>query len=92
MPAAMTTACNHMWISCLNSCAPESLWPTFFVRAYGVTLGRLRRNTTGVLISTVDTAQDLYDSTAVWRNRASAGVLQSGTAVDDPRSKDRTAL
>lgn len=94
MPAAMTTAaaCNHMSISCPNSCARESLWPAFFVRADGVTLGRLRRNTTGVLVSTVDTAEDLYDSTGAWRNRTIAGVLHSGTAVDDPRSKNRTAF
>ena len=39
MPAAMTTAaaCNHLWISCPNSSAPESCWPAFFVRADGVT-------------------------------------------------------
>ncbi len=31
MPAAMTTAaaCNHMWISCPNSSARESCWPSF---------------------------------------------------------------
>ncbi len=59
MPAAMTAApaSNHVWISCSNSSAPESLWPAFFVRADGITLGRLRRNTPGVLISTVDTEE-----------------------------------
>jgi hypothetical protein len=36
--------------------------------------------------------QDLYDSTAVWRDRAMAGVLHSGTLVSDPRSADQTAL
>lgn len=42
MPAAMTTAaaCNHMWISCPNSSAPQSCWPAFFVRADGVTIGQ----------------------------------------------------
>jgi deaminated glutathione amidase len=81
MPAAMTTAaaCNHVWISCPNSSAPESLWPSFFVRADGITTGRLRRNIPGVLISTVDTGQDLYDSTRAWRHRAISGVLHSGT-------------
>ncbi|WP_216208803.1 hypothetical protein [Amycolatopsis aidingensis] len=74
----MTTAaaCNHMWISCPKSSARESLWPAFFVRADGVTAGRLRRNTTGVLISTVDTAEDLYDWTAAWRDRAMTGAAQ----------------
>jgi deaminated glutathione amidase len=92
MPAAMTAAaaCNHVWISCPNSCAPESLWPSFFVRADGITTGRLRRNVSGVLVSTVDTEQELYDSTAGWREQAMAGVLHSGTVVSDPRSDDRT--
>jgi deaminated glutathione amidase len=92
MPAVMTAAaaCNHVWISCPNSSAPQSCWPAFFVRADGVTTGRLRRNIPGVLISTVDTEQDLYDSTARWRERAMNGVLHSGTPVSDPRSDART--
>lgn len=80
MPAAMTTAaaCNHMWISCPNSSARESCWPAFFVRADGITTGRLRRNTPGVLISVADTSAELYDSTAAWRQRAITGTLHSG--------------
>ena len=94
MPAAMITAaaCNHVWISCPNSSARESLWPAFFVRADGIATGRLRRNVTGVLLSTVDTQQELYDSTAAWREQAMAGVLNSGTVVSDPRSDDRTRV
>jgi hypothetical protein len=94
MPAAMTAAAasNHVWISCPNSSAPQSLWPSFFVRADGITVGRLRRNVAGILVTTVDTEQDLYDSTAAWRARAMAGVLHSGTLVTDPRSANRTAL
>ncbi len=94
MPAAMTTAgaSSHLWISCPNSSAPESLWPSFFVRADGITLGRLRRNRPGVLVSTVDTEEELYDSTAAWRDRALAGIFHSGTLVSDPRSTNRTEL
>lgn len=94
MPAAMTTAgaSSHLWISCPNSSAPESLWPSFFIRADGITLGRLRRNRPGVLMSTVDTEEELYDSTAAWRDRALAGVFHSGTLVNDPRSTNRTEL
>ena len=94
MPAAMTAAAasNHIWISCSNSSAPESLWPAFLVRADGITVGRLRRNRPGVLVSTVDTDQSLYDSTAAWRRRAMDGRLHSGTLVDDPRSSGRTDL
>lgn len=80
MPAAMTTAaaCHHMWISCPNSSARQSCWPAFFVRADGVTTGRLRRNVPGVLVSVADTSEDLYDSTAAWRHRAIDGTLHSG--------------
>ncbi|KAA5833487.1 carbon-nitrogen hydrolase family protein [Saccharopolyspora hirsuta] len=94
MHPSMTAAAasNHVWISCPNSSAAESLWPAFFVRADGVTTGRLRRNAPGVLISEVDTGADLYDSTAAWRDRAIAGVLHSGEVVDDVRSRDRTSL
>lgn len=85
MPAVMTAsaACNNMWISCPNSSAPESLWPAFFVRRDGITTGRLERNQPGVLISTLDTDQDLYDSTGPWRRRAIAGTWHSGEIAED---------
>jgi predicted amidohydrolase len=83
---------GHLWISCPNSSARESCWGAFFVRADGIVTGRLPRNRAGVLISTVDTGEQLYDSTAAWRDRAMAGVLHSGTTVDDPRSARRTEL
>ncbi|MEX5636207.1 carbon-nitrogen hydrolase family protein [Parafrankia sp. FMc2] len=94
MPATMIAeaAANHVWISCPNSSARESCWGAFFVRADGVTTGRLPRNRTGVLISTLDTEAALYDSTAAWRTRAMSGVLHSGTLVHDPRSEQRTQL
>ena len=93
MPAAMTAAeaSNHIRISCANSSAREPSGPRcFVVRADGITVGRLRRNRSGVLVTRVDTDQALYDSTVDWRDRAIDGVLHSGTLVDDPRSSDRT--
>lgn len=94
MPAMMTaaSAANHVWISCPNSSARESCWGAFFVRADGVVTGRLPRNRSGVLISTIDTDAALYDSTAAWRARAMADVLHSGTLVHDVRSTQRTRL
>jgi predicted amidohydrolase len=91
MPASMLAAAasNHVWISCSNTSARESCWPAFFVRADGVVSGRLRRNRAGVLISTVDTKQRLYESTRDWRERALRGVLHSGRRVRDPRSQAR---
>jgi predicted amidohydrolase len=87
MPAVITAAaaCNNLWISCPNSSAPESLWPAFFVRSDGITIGRLERNEPGVLLSVVDTGQDLYDSTGPWRRRAIAGTLHSGELAEDDR-------
>ncbi|RSM71806.1 carbon-nitrogen hydrolase family protein [Actinoplanes sp. ATCC 53533] len=94
MPATMTAAAaaSHMWISCPSSSARESCWAAFVIRADGITIGRLPRNRTGILITTVDTAADLYDSTSAWRGRALAGVLHSGTPVQDERSDRRTEL
>jgi deaminated glutathione amidase len=81
-----------MWISCPNSSARESLWPSFFVRPDGVVTGRLRRHTAGVLVSEVDTDEQIYDSTVDWRDRAMDGVLHSGTLARDGRSDERTRL
>jgi deaminated glutathione amidase len=83
---------NHVWISCPNSSARESLWPGFFFRPDGVVTGRLRRNTTGVLISEVDASEQNYASTIAWRARVMEGVLHSGTLVRDRRSDERTRL
>jgi deaminated glutathione amidase len=94
MPAAMVSAAaqNHVWISCSNSSARESLWPAFFVRADGITTGRLSRNEADVLITEVDTEAKIYDSTIAWRGRAITGKLHSGSLVDDSRSRDRTTF
>jgi predicted amidohydrolase len=88
MPAVMTAsaACNNMWISCPNTSAHESMWPAFFVRSDGITTGRLERNVPGVLMSSVDTEQELYDSTGPWRRRAIAGILHSGELAEDDAS------
>jgi predicted amidohydrolase len=94
MPATMQAAAasNHLWISCSNTSARHSCWPAFFVRADGVVTGRLRRNTAGVLMSTVDLGLPLYDSTRSWRDRAMRGVLYSGRTVRDARSRNRREL
>lgn len=94
MPAAMVTAAaqNHVWISCSNSSAPESLWPAFVVRADGIVTGRLSRNEAEILVTEVDPEAQIYDSTATWRDRAMAGTFHSGSPVDDPRSRHRTGL
>jgi predicted amidohydrolase len=94
MPASVqaAAAANHLWISCSNTSARHSCFPSFFVRADGIIAGRLRRNVAGVLISSVDTNQRLYDGTAGWRDRAMRGVFHSGKLVRDSRSSVRTRL
>jgi predicted amidohydrolase len=94
MPATMMAeaAINHVWISCPNSSARESCWPSMFVRTDGVVTGRLGRHEAGVLVSEVDTDAGVYDSTEDWRDRAMDGVLHSGTLVSDERSAERTRL
>ncbi len=94
MPATMIAeaANNHVWISCPTSSARESCWGSFFVRPDGVITGRLRRNVTGILVSELDTDEQVYDSTGAWRERAMNGVLHSGTLVHDKRSEVRTRL
>ncbi|HEV8246998.1 MAG TPA: carbon-nitrogen hydrolase family protein [Polyangiaceae bacterium] len=91
MPAAMHVAAanNYVWISCSNTSARESCWPSFFVRPDGVITGRLRRNTAGVLVSAVNTKRQYYDSTLAWRQRAMGGIFHSGNLVRDSRSSDR---
>ena len=93
-PATMIAAAgaNHVWISCPNSSAVRSCWPSFMVRADGVVTGRLRLHTAGVLVSEVDPAMELYDSTEAWRDRVLAGTLHSGPLVRDSRSDDRVGL
>ena len=94
MPATMIAAAasSHTWISCPNSSARESCWDSFFVRADGVITGQLERHDTGILLSTVDTSAELYDSTVAWRHRALDGLLHSGSAVRDERSDCRTEI
>jgi len=94
MPSSMIAAAasSHMWISCPNSSAKESCWGSFFVRADGVITGQIERHSTDILISSVDTEEDLYDSTCAWRKRVLSGTLHSGSLVQDERSNNRTEV
>ncbi len=94
MPATMQAAAasSHVWISCSNSSTKESCWAGFFVRPDGVITGRLQRNKAGILVSTVDTREKLYDSTSAWRERAMRGLYHSGKLLRDKRSNERKRL
>ncbi len=93
-PAAMiaSSSNNYMWISCPNSSAKNSCWGSFMVRPDGVVSGNIPLHQSGVLLSEIDTSMDYYDSTCAWRGRVMSGEFNSGELVDDPRSKNRTAL
>ena len=94
VPATMQAyaANNFMWISACNTSARYSQWPGFFVRPDGHISGRLRNNVSGILISSVDTKQKLYDASEAWRDRALKGIYHSGTLVRDQRSACRTEI
>ncbi|MBP1649280.1 MAG: carbon-nitrogen hydrolase [Bacteroidetes bacterium] len=94
MPASVQAAAtaNYVWVSCSNTSARHSCFPSFFVRADGIITGRLRRHVAGVLISTVDTNKRFYDGTRDWRDRAMRGIFHSGKLVRDRRSNARTQL
>lgn len=94
MPAGMIASAsnNYVWISCPNSSAKISCWPSFFVRPDGVITGIVELHETGILLSTVDTHAALYDSTVAWRDRAITGIYHSGDVVEDARSDSRTVL
>ena len=62
------------------------------IPADGVITGQLERHRTDILVSTVDTDADLYDSTSAWRERALAGILHSGSLVEVERSENRTTV
>lgn len=83
---------NFMWFSCSNSSARESCFGAFFVRPDGVVTGRLRRNAPGLVVSTIDTREVLYDSTEAWRDRAIHGIYHSGKLPRDKRSRNRTEI
>ena len=94
VPATMMcrAATNHFWISATNSMARCSSWPSFVVAPDGSLVDQLPEHTDAVLISRVDQDQEYWEASAPWRDRSVNGQLHSGTAVDHPRSTDRTCL
>lgn len=94
MPAGMIASAsnNNMWISCPNSSAARSCWPSFVVRPDGVIPWACQPEIETWIVQDVDFDAPIYDSTLAWRDRAIDGMLHSGVTVEDPRSKDRTKL
>jgi hypothetical protein len=94
MPATVKTraASNNVWVSANNSSAFYQLWPSLLVQPDGITLATLKRHTAGVMVNRVNTLKEYYDPAGPNRDRAMAGILNSGKLVRDPRSRKRTQL
>jgi predicted amidohydrolase len=91
MPITSQTraATNYFYISLTNSSATES-WPCHFITPDGLIQNKLQKNEPGILISEIDISKKYYDASRKFRNKSINGILNSGTTVNDPRSKNRT--
>jgi predicted amidohydrolase len=81
---------NNMFISMNNSCAPRS-WESLFITPDGLIEKRLTLDQPGVMVNVVDLKKKYYDASGPYRLRSINGTWNSGEAVSDPRSKDRTS-
>ncbi|MEX1096850.1 MAG: carbon-nitrogen hydrolase family protein [Planctomycetales bacterium] len=90
VPATMAcrAAENHFWVSANNSTARPSRWGSFAVRPDGLIVGKLPLHKPGVLVTEMRMDPSLMDAPGPWREAAMCGILNSGTLVDDPRSRD----
>ena len=87
--AQARAATNYFYMSLTNSSAPES-WPCYFITPDGLVQNKLTPNVPGVLISDVDLNTKYYDASAPFRLDAINGKLNSGKALPESVSKDRT--
>lgn len=79
---------NYMFTSITNSSAPRS-WPCHLITPDGRVATKLTVDEPGVLVNEIDTQRQYYDAARPYRLDAINGKLNSGTVVDDPRSRDR---
>lgn len=82
---------NYLWLSASNASARYQSWPSVFIAPDGQVVGALRQHRAGVMVNTLDTEAPIKDK-CTFRDRAMAGVLHSGEAVDHPRSRERRQL
>jgi predicted amidohydrolase len=83
---------NAMWISAANSSARYSRWGSVFIGPDGRIEQPLPKNRAGVMVNAVDLGRKFYDAGVAFRDVALRGALHNGRVVEDPRSRDRTAL
>jgi predicted amidohydrolase len=82
---------NNMFVSMSNTSGPFS-WPNYMITPDAVIMGKLTAEKPGVMISAIDTRKKYSNSTGLFRKGAIEGKLNSGSLVDDPRSRNRTGL
>ncbi len=80
---------NFVFVSMNNSSAPHS-WQSRFITPDGLVAAELPLDQPGVMANLVDTGKKFYDASGPFRLDCINGKLNSGQAVDDPRSKQRT--
>ena len=85
-------ATNYMWVSANNSPRYYQLWSSICIQPDGRIVSSLRRHVAGLDVNTIDTLTSFYDASGPFRNRAMKGILNSGTLIRDPRSRDRKCL
>ncbi len=88
--ARARAATNNMFVSLSNSSAPRS-WPCYMITPDGLVSGKLVDDEPGVLVSQIGINRKYYDAAGAYRRDAIDRKLNSGTTVDDPRSKDRSS-
>jgi hypothetical protein len=82
-------ATNYFFLSVNNSCAPKS-WESLFITPDGLIEKRLVTDEPGVMANLVDTTKKYYDASRAFRLDSIEGKWNSGEAVEDPLSEDRT--
>ncbi len=89
--AQARAATNHFYMSLTNSSAPSS-WPCHLITPDGLIQRKLEADSAGILISVVDLAEEFYDASKAFRNKALEGKLSSEKAPETLRYKTRNSL
>jgi hypothetical protein len=90
LSAQARAATNNFFMSLTNSSEPYS-WPCHFITPNGLIDYKLEANKPGILMSEIDIRKKYYDPSRAYRKETIEGKLNSGTVVDDPKSKDRSS-
>jgi predicted amidohydrolase len=87
--AQARAATNYFYMSLTNSSAAES-WPCYFITPDGLIKNKLSTNKAGILISDIDMNEKYYDASGPFRMDAINGKLNSGNAIPQELSGNRT--